>query len=426
MIIKNFQKLARSPLRRDALEIVEAGYEAIDMKNLFARSLRLNGNIIEIEGHKYNLDDYHHIYVVGLGKASSLAAKQIEDKLGSKITNGFVIDVAKHRMKHIKSLKGTHPLPSPKNIKATEKIISLLQKTTKDDLVISIICGGGSALLCKPDKLTCLEMQFISSVLLKAGATITEINTIRKHVSLIHGGYMAKYAYPSTVVSLIISDVPGDDISMVASGPTVLDMTTKEDAELLIKKYELPPIDTNETPKDKKYFALVNNILVTSGSRVVAAMGQKANQLGYGSAIYSRKLSGMAKQVGPAMAKAVRSGQALLACGETQVIVTKSGKGGRNQDVVLSAVPHLAGNSVIISAASDGKDNVNVAGGIADSIRTVKFLKHKKIDPLAAVNDNKSYRVLKKLKDHLFIKKTTANISDFILVLRDKNDNQRN
>lgn len=418
MIIKNFKKLAKTSLRADALEIIEAGYQSINMSNIFRVNMHFDGKILDIEGQKFDLKKYKNIYVVGLGKGSALAAKELEILLKSKIKSGFVIDIFKRRLKIIKSLKGTHPLPSRTNIKATENIIKLLQTTTKDDLVISIICGGGSALICKPEKLTCLEMQFVSSVLLKAGATIDEINTVRKHISLIHGGFMAKYAYPSEVLSLIVSDVPGDDISMVASGPTTLDKTTKEQAEKIVKKYSLPPIELTETPKDKKYFLKVHNILVSSGTKVVQAMSKKANQLGYKSIIYSRNLSGLAKEVGPKMAKSAKKGQALLACGETQVIVKKSGKGGRNQDVVLSAIPYLQDESVIISAASDGKDNINVAGAIADSLYSKKFIKRKKIDPRRAVDDNRSYRVIRRLKDHLYIRKVTANISDFILVLK--------
>ena len=174
-----------------------------------------------------------------------------------------------------------------------------------------------------------------------------------------------------------------------------------------------------ETLKDKHYFMHVTNVLIASGSQTVDAMAAKACQLGYQPVVYSKAVSGFAKEVGPAMAKAVQPGQALLGCGETEVIVTRPGKGGRNQDVVLAAVPHLGPDSVIISAASDGKDNIDVAGAIADGSWTVEQCIHRKLDQMQAVNDNRNYRVLHQLRDHLDIYKVTANISDFIIVLRE-------
>ena len=151
-------------------------------------------------------------------------------------------------------------------------------------------------------------------------------------------------------------------------------------------------------------------------------MAQKATKIGYQPAIASLKLSGLAKEVGPRLAEHVKPNQALLACGETEVVVTKPGKGGRNQDVVLSAIPKLTTDSVIVSVASDGKDNVNVAGAIGDGSWSKKLLLKKKLDPFKAVENNQSYKLLHKLHDHLFINKVTANISDFILVLRGNGD----
>lgn len=413
--------LAKTPLRRDALEIIEAGYEAISIESIFRNAVKLHDNQLTIADQTFDLDEHEEVYVVGAGKGSALAAQQIERILGAgRISSGLVIDLTRHRLKKIRSLSGTHPLPSEKNIRATKKLVELLKRTRKNDLVIAIICGGGSALACQPGGLTCLELQFISSVLLRAGATIQEINTVRKHVSLFHGGRMAAYAYPSTVASLIISDVPGDDISMVSSGPTVLDKTTRLQAQRITKKYGLPNIQLLETPKDTKYFKKVHNILLANGKTTLDAMRHKARSLGYKPRTYDSHLNGLAKQVGPTLAKTVKPGEALIACGETEVVVTHPGKGGRNQDLVLSSIQHLPQHSAIISAASDGKDNVPVAGAIADSVWTVSQCRRKRIDPQAAVEKNRSYRALRRLGDHLQIKKVTANVSDFVLVLRDK------
>lgn len=421
MVIKNLKKLAKTPARTDALAIIEAGYQAIRIDHLARQTITVRGDVLSVEGHDYNLKNYRHVYVVGVGKGSALLARQVEKLVGHRrIKRGFVIDVTKQRLRRIKSLVGSHPLPSDKNIKATNRIIKLLQAATKDDLVITLICGGGSALFCQPGSLTCLEMQFVSNHLLKAGATIQQINTVRKHLSLIHGGGMAKYAYPATILSLIISDVPGDDLSMVSSGPTVLDETTKSQAEQVAKRFGLPPIELLETPKDPRYFRRVTNVLIGSGTNTVIAMAAKARELGYSPRIVSRHLHGLAKEIGPALVQRVAAGQALLACGETEVIVTRAGKGGRNQDVVVAAMPQLKPGQVIISAASDGRDNVPVAGGLADGDWTTRKLKRLRINPDRAVSANQSYRVLHKLKDHLFINKITANVSDFVLALGPK------
>lgn len=421
MILRNFAKLAKTPLRRDALEIIEAGFESISIQSIFKNAITINGEEITIADKKFALNDFKRVFVVGVGKGSSLAAKEVEQILTpSRIHSGMVIDLTKRRLKKIRSFAGTHPLPSQKNIRATHKLVHLLKETTADDLVIAIICGGGSALACQPGGLTCLELQFISSVLLRAGATIQEINTVRKHVSLFHGGHMAAYAYPSTVVSLIISDVPGDDISMVSSGPTVMDKTTRLQAQRIIKKYGLPNLQLLETPKDKRYFAKVHNFLIAHGKTTLEAMRTKARALGYRPRTYASNLSGLASHVGPTMAQAVKPGEALISCGETEVVVTHPGKGGRNQDLALSAIEHLPQHSVIISAASDGKDNVPVAGAISDSVWSVAQCRKKRINPTEAVRSNRSYRALRRLGDHLQINKVTANVSDFILVLRDK------
>lgn len=418
MIIKNFKALAKNSLRRDALEIVEAGYEAIKIEDVFKNNVTLENDELRIHDNTFNLKKYNNIYVVGVGKGSDLAAKALEDVLTpERIKAGFVIDTVDIRLKKIETLKGTHPLPSEQNIQATEKITDLLEQTKRDDLVLVIICGGGSSLFCKPGGLTCLELQFISSFLLRQGASIQEINTVRKHVSLIHGGYLAQYAYPSEVVSMVISDVVGDDLNFIASGPTVLDKTTIDDALEIINKYQLPKIDLVDTPKDPKYFKRVKNFILASGSTAVEGMRQKALELGYQPKIYSKEVAGMANKIGPDIAESIQPGVALLACGETQVVVKHPGKGGRNQDVVLSAIPKLPEQSVIVSAASDGKDNVDVAGAIADSGISQKNLRKLGLNAVEAVEKNNGFDTLHKLDDHLQIQRVTANVSDFMLGL---------
>lgn len=418
MIIKQFDKLATTELRKDILAIAEAGYEAISIPNLIGKTLSFQNGILKIEQTNYDLKKYKRIYVAAIGKGSGLICQQLEELLGPQnITAGVAIDLKHRKLKKIKVFGGTHPLPSQRNILATKKLIQTLQNARAKDLVIAVICGGGSSLACLPTKHnTCEDLQLVSDHLLKNGATIQQLNTVRKHLSDIHGGNLAKFAYPAAVLGLIISDVPGDNIDIVASGPISRDESTLDDAKAVCKKFKLFGTALNETPKDSRYFKKVSKHMLASGKTAVNGMEQKARELGYKPRIYSNNLQGLAKEVGPKLAKLVKPGEALLACGETTVVVTHPGKGGRNQDVALSALPSLNHNSAIVSAASDGKDNIDIAGGITD--HESYYANKISIDPTKEVDENQSYTTLKKINGTFQIHKVTANVSDFIVVLR--------
>lgn len=418
MIIKDFDKLATTDLRKDILAIAEAGYEAISIPTLIGKTLSYQNGVLEINKTKYDLKKFKRIYIAAVGKGSGMICEELENMLGPQtITAGVAIDLKHRKLKKIKVFGGTHPLPSERNIAATKKLILTLQNARAKDLVIAVVCGGGSSLACLPTKHnTCEDLQLVSDHLLKNGATIQELNTVRKHLSDIHGGNLAKIAYPASVLGLIVSDVPGNDIDTVASGPISRDESTLEEAKKVCKKFKLFGTALNESPKDQKYFKKVTKHMLASGLTAVESMSQKAKELGYSPKIYSNNLSGLAKDIGPKLAKLVEPGQALLACGETTVIVTHAGKGGRNQDVALSAIPYLPVGSAIVSAASDGKDNIDIAGGITDY---ETFHKAKRsFDPTQEVADNQSYTTLKKLNGVYQIRKISANVSDFIVVLR--------
>jgi glycerate-2-kinase len=416
MIIKDFDKVATDDLRRDILQIVEAGYEAISIPTLIGKTLSLKAGRLKIQDKEYNLDKYKNIFVVAIGKGSGLIAEELENLIGaSNIKAGIAIDLKHRKLKKIKVFGGTHPLPSEKNIVATKKLIKTLKEAKAKDLVISVVCGGGSSLACLPaSNNTCTNLRMVSEHMLKNGATIQELNTVRKHISSIHGGNMAKFAYPATVLGLIISDIPGNDLDIVASGPISKDKTTLSDAKKIASKFKLEQIKLNETPKDDRYFKKVSTIMLASGSTALEGMSIQAQKLGYKPSIFSDNLSGLAIEVGPRLAKSAKAGQALMACGETTVVVAKPGKGGRNQDVVLSALPYLQNDSVIVSAASDGKDNIDVAGGITD----YSLAKNADLNPAQAVANNQSFKTLKSINGIYNIKKITANVSDFIVVLR--------
>lgn len=420
MIIKNFKELATNQLRKDALLIMEIGLRAINTQKIIFNKVKIQKNNLIIENEKFNLNKFKRIFFIGIGKAALESAKAIEKILKNKITKGIALDVKKGKLKKIKSLTGSHPFPTKQNILATKKIIEILKKAEKDDLIISVISGGGSALLCSLPKATCEEESLLTQILYEKGASIEEINTIRKHISDIKGGNFAKLAYPAHIISLIFSDTPGCALDTVASGPTIKDPTTIKDAQKLIEKYKLPKIDLFETPKNNKYFKKVKNILVVCNLDALNVMHRIALNLGYKAKICGNCLNNEAKLIGKNLIKQIKPNEALLAGGETFVYVKGNGKGGRNQELVLGALRALKEKEgvVILSVNSDGIDNTDAAGAIAD-IETIEKAKKFNLDFKKYLDNNDSYNFFKKTDDLVFTGGPTGtNIADLIVVLR--------
>ncbi len=422
-IIKNFKSLAISTLRHDALSILEAGIRAADPGGCIRLAAKLRGESAVFGNKKIDLGKYDHVYVIGIGKAAGVACSELERILGSKITGGIALDVKKTKLKRIKALIGTHPLPSIQNMVATGEIMALLKNLDSRDLVIAVISGGGSALLCWPYQLKCDEVAMINRILMKKGAAINEINIVRKHLSEIQGGQFARLAYPATVVGLIFSDVPGDDIGLVASGPTVRDSSTVADAARILEKYKvlkacsIAGCDLRETPKDDIFFRKVTNTLVGSNRDSVEAMVKEAKKLGWRPRIASTQMTGEAKDVGRDLARAAKKGEVIIAAGETTVTVKGSGLGGRNQELALSSLLYIGKDALVVSLASDGIDNSIAAGGIADAI-TLEAAQRLKINPRKYLDKNDSYSFFKRTRQAIITGVTGANVSDLMLVLR--------
>ena len=421
-LIKNFDELAVTPLRKDALEILEAGYSAISTKRVITSQVKVEGSTFSVGEKQINLNDYEKVFFVGIGKCAANAGKVFEDLLGDRITDGIVIDVKGVSLKRIQSHIGTHPFPSEENIVAAQSIKRMLEDMTENDLVITFISGGGSSLLCLPHDIKCEMLTSITKTLMEKGASIREINTVRKHLSEIQGGQFAKLAYPATVVSLIFSDVPGNDISVVASGPTVMDTTTKEDAERILAKYailaicKLPDCEVLETPKEEKYFKKVDNILLLTNEVALSAMKEKAIELGYRALVADSNVEGEARVAGKLIATQAKAGTCMLYGGETTVTVKNKGKGGRNQEFILGALPYLKEDSVIVAAASDGWDNTDVAGAMGD--KDILEKAHKiGILPEKFLEENKSYEFFKKVGGHISTGRTGSNVSDLYFTL---------
>jgi glycerate-2-kinase len=348
---------------------------------------------------------------------------ELQSKLKDKIVCGFVIDLKEGSLGNIVCRVGTHPYPSMVNIEATKELLAMLSGSSKDDLILFVVSGGGSSLLCSPHEMSCEVQVSIIASLTAAGSPIRDINTVRKHISNVKGGQLAKLCYPATVVSLIFSDVPGDDMSLVASGPTVLDTTTVQDAKEILSRYNildkcgLASCTLLETPKEQKYFENVYNVIVVSSKEAMAAAKNKAEDLGWNVSVYSDRYEGNAHELGKKVVKLVERGQCLIGAGETTVIVKGHGLEGRSQAMALAALPLLGDDQVLLALASDGQDHSDAAGALIDST-SLKVAQKLGLDGQVYLDNNDSYHYFESTGDLVFTGLTGSNISDFFICLR--------
>jgi hydroxypyruvate reductase len=435
-------------MREHAMKIFQAGLQAVDPLEAIIRHVTLNDNVLRISDRQFNLKDYDRILVVGAGKAVAPMAKALEDLLGNHISDGVMVVKDEHGLplKKIKVREASHPVPDERGVKGTEEILSLVETAGKRDLVICLISGGGSALLIAPVHDISLEdKQNATKLLLACGATIHEFNTVRKHLSRAKGGRLAQMAYPATVTSLILSDVVGDDLDVIASGPTVPDSSTFKDAEQILKDYgiwdQLAPTVRNhlekgasgqieDTPKsDHAVFQQCSQVLVGTNLQALKAAGQEAQRLGYHPLILSSKVEGEAREVAKfytAIAREALSSEnpfkppvCVLAGGETTVTLTGEGRGGRNQEFALAAALTIAGldNIVVLSGGTDGTDGpTDAAGAIADGTTVARALE-KGLNPKDFLRRNDSYSLFQKLEDLLMTGPTRTNVMDMYMLL---------
>ncbi len=450
-MITNLKALAKTPLREKALRIVNAGYEGIEIERVVKNRVQLKGAALSIvffesgkkKVIKTDISKFKKVMLVGFGKGSALTCISIAKILGTYLTQGIALDTQKPKLKienlKLEILTGTHPLPSEKNVKATHKILDLVKHLGKNDLLIVVTCGGGSALATA----TYEELKDSSRAtkeLSRAGADIVELNTVRKHLSVFKGGGLARFAYPAKVLSLIVSDVLGNDLSMVASGPLVLDRTTKKDAEQIIKKYLRGSASRSalirvlmETPKEKAFFKNIIHILFVKNEDAVRAMQSEARKFGFRVSVASLALRGEAKNILVAVLRKLKKGEAIIAGGESTVTLRnkkskiknkKSGKGGRNMEAVLGAVAQIPNpksqapnDIVVVSFASDGRDNTEAAGAIGDFL-TLEKAKKLKLDPKAFLSVHNTFHFFKQTKDLIYAEKNNFNVSDLMVILK--------
>ncbi|MBP9669176.1 MAG: DUF4147 domain-containing protein, partial [Candidatus Pacebacteria bacterium] len=363
--IQNFQELARTDARRDALTCVEAAYDAIDTEKVILNNITLEGGTLTIQSSSWNLDAYEHVYIIGFGKVACRAASVLEKVLGERVKDGAVVGSAEYSCAVISTYKGTHPLPSQANFLASAHIGRIGETLTERDLVLVVVGGGGSAMLCGSQEER-TQGERLYQAFLKSGGTIDELNVVRRHISPLKGGGLAQVLHPATVIGLIFSDVVGGDPSIVASGPTYYDESTALDAQRIIDQYALGDYELTETPKDQRYFERVTNILLVSNETAVLAMVAKARELGYEPVVPECDPYASPDTALDCMMRAAVPHSVVCFGGEPRLVVPPhaDGIGGRASATALTAVRRLTGKQVFVGSASDGHDNSEYAGAV--------------------------------------------------------------
>lgn len=421
--VKNYDLLSKNDKRRVVLDLIEAAYSSIQPETVVSSHVNLSGSILKIKDKEVDLSGFAKVYLLGFGKGSAGISKRIEELIGDFLTYGFVIDVTEESFKKIEFTCGTHPIPSETNFKFTEKVLGKLNQLGENDLLLVVTCGGGSALLEFTNNLTVNQIIEVNKALLASGANIHDMNVVRKHLSSVKGGGLAKCVHPATVVNLIFSDVPGNELSVIASAPFVMDPTTTEDAKGVYRRFKLAdhitfPLNFRETPKEDKYFEKVNNVLILSNLTALEAMQKQAILHGFKANIYKDNFQGIAHLAAKELIENCIDGQILLAGGETTVEVRGKGEGGRNQEVVMGGLLQQTDQQVIISSfTTDGWDNTVFAGAIGDSL-TRETAKSLNLDPDIFLNRNDSYNFFKQVGDGIETGRLPSNVSDLFIVAK--------
>ncbi|OGG37413.1 hypothetical protein A2110_01725 [Candidatus Jorgensenbacteria bacterium GWA1_54_12] len=426
--VRNSRALRKNKLRTAAVRIFEAGLKAVEPARAVAKRVRVTRTGVTIDDFEFLFGKSGRVFVVAVGKCAASAGRALEKVLGRSLTGGVVADIAEDAsFRKLRYFKGTHPTPSAQNREASEAIITLLRNLTEEDAVLFVVSGGGSALLYNSDDISPEEEARMMQRLSREGATIVEMNTIRKHLSTCRGGNLAKYAYPARSAALIISDIPSNDIQFVASGPTVRDTTTVQEAAAILEKYrvletcDVPHCRLLETPKEDKYFQNMRNILFLSHMEALQAMKEEAERLGLAADVCGACVVGESRTIGALMTEGLHKAaphSALLYGGETTVVLRGEGKGGRNQEFVLSALPHLREGELIASVASDGWDNTPHAGALGD-VLTRRRAEELGLNPHDFLERNDSFTFFEAVGDAVLTGRLGSNVADLFVALKE-------
>ncbi len=434
--------------RDDAVAIFHKGLKAVAPDAAVRRYCRRSKDGLTIGGQTLHLDQYEKIFVIGAGKATAPMAATLEEMLADDLTGGIITVKYEHTaaLSKIETVEAGHPVPDANGELGSGKILDMANAAGEKDLLICLISGGGSALLPKAAPgVSLVDKQETTRILLACGATIHEINTLRKHLSVIKGGQLAVAASPATVVSLILSDVVGDDLDAIASGPTVPDNSTFSDCLHILARYGIadrlpkPVFDylvkgsngqVPETPKaGDPVFAKTSHLVIGSNIEALLAAEKEAARRGYTTQVLSSMIEGETADVArvhTAIAREiVKTGHpvkppaCVLSGGETTVTLKGDGLGGRNQQFVLCAVADIAGGRpvVILSGGTDGNDGpTDAAGAIADNT-TLQRAAAAQLSVAEHLANNDSYHFFQPLGDLLITGPTNTNVMDLHIIL---------
>jgi hydroxypyruvate reductase len=425
--------MAQPTPRAAAIRIFHAALKAADPYEAVMRHVRVKDGFLTAGRRQYSLKSFEKIHVIGAGKASARMAQAIERLLGRRVSHGLINVKYGHTapLRWIELNECAHPVPDESGLRGAERILEIASEAGSDDLVICLISGGASALLpCPLPPMTLEEKQQLTGELLRCGANIHELNTVRKHISRIKGGRLAVAASPAQVLALILSDVIGDDLDVIGSGPTVPDRSTMADAERILRHYGITTPVLGESPKpEDAAFRRVQNLIVGSNALAVSAAADEARRLGYCTMMLSTYIEGETRDVARvhaaiakevvASGRPVRSPACVISGGETTVTVRGTGLGGRNQEFALAAALDIAGfkEVVVFSGGTDGSDGpTDAAGAIADG-GTIERGRLLGLDARAYLENNDSYRFFEKLGDLVKTGPTGTNVADVRLVL---------
>ncbi len=447
-LINKAEKSLTRKARAIALETIEHALNSVDAAALLKAQVTCKNGNLHAGSYSFDLSSYRNIYVVGGGKAAGSMAQALEELVGNRITEGIVNvpHLDKHEATVIKLHGASHPIPDEAGVSGTRDMLEIAGKAGENDLIIMLISGGGSSLMPLPRNGVALrDKQELTGILLKNGAKITEVNTVRRHLSGFKGGWFAREAYPATILNLIISDVVGDSLENIASGPTVPDSTTFVDAREVLQRYglwETSPesirklisdgerglVEENPKANDVIFEKVYSVVLGNCRSAALAAL-QHLRSVGLNSLLITSALEAEAKTVGnvfssiaaeiAASGNPVTKPAAIVVGGETVVTVRGKGLGGRNQELALSAAMGLQGieGTVVACVSTDGVDGpTDAAGAIVDET-TVNRAEDLGLELERILANNDSYSFFAKLEDLIFTGQTGTNVNDICLMI---------
>jgi glycerate 2-kinase len=451
MRIENWSAVGKKREASDILDALQAALRAADPQTILDRTLKLDGRTLRVCSETFDLSMFTRIVVIGGGKAAGGMALALERILGNKITAG-IVNIPDNLApippcQRVGLHRASHPIPSQEGVKGVKMMLNLVgERPTVSDLVICLISGGGSALLPMPEKgLSLSDLQTTTELMLNCGAEIHEINVVRKHLSGITGGRLAERLYPATVISLIISDVVGDDLDSIASGPTAPDPSTYVDAQRVLIEHEL--LDkvpgrvqkalrsgalgrVKETPKASSVvFERVHNMIVGTNELSCRAAADVLRKKGYATMILTTSIQGEAKEMGKLFSGLLvemthkslpmSPPACIIAGGETTVTARGRGVGGRNQELCLSVALGIAGlkNACFASIGTDGLDGQTEAAGAIVDGEVVSLARGKGLDPELYLQSNDSHTFFRKVGGLVLTGATGTNVNDIMIAV---------